>query len=154
MPENQQVFRERQIEQPKIEQKQALVEYESKPLASEDKPLSDEKPIESLEIWEGESKKKYVNEYFNTHNIAHEFVWKMPTSEIDKFVRSELESREYEKTTKNYEAILSEIETEIGSENLELSKRLHKIVGYIRILNKLYKTRALKEKYLSHQTQD
>lgn len=149
MPENQQVFRERQVGQPETEQKQPLVEYESKPLSSEDKLLSDENPIESLEIWEGERKKKYVNEYFNTHNIAHEFVWKMPTSEIDKFVRSELESREYEKTTKNYKKILSEIETEIGSENLELSKRLHKIVGYIRAMQKLYKARALREKYLS-----
>lgn len=148
MSENQSVFRERQVEQPEAEQKQPLVEYESKPLSPEDKPLRDEKPIESLEIWEGENKKKYVNEYFNTHNIAHEFVWKMPTSEIDKFVRNELNSREYEKTTNNYKEVLAEIEKEIGSEKLELSKRLQKIVGYIRAINKLYKARELKEKYL------
>lgn len=132
---------------------QPKVEYENNPLSPEDKPLGDEKLIESLEIWEGENKKKYVNEYFNTHNIAHEFVWKMPTSEIDKFVRSELESKEYEKTTENYKSILAEIEKEIGSDKLELSKRLQKIVGYIRAMQKLYKARALREKYLSTQTQ-
>jgi hypothetical protein len=115
-----------------------------------DNPLkdSDLKPINNLEVWEGENKKKFVNEYFNTHNIYHEFVWKMPISEIDKFVRHEMESMGQEKTTINYQDILKNIESQIGSEKLELSKRLNKIVGYIRAINKLYKARELKEKYL------
>lgn len=138
-----------QPEAPQVEVKTPLVEYESKPIDSSDK--IGETKLDKLDLWEGESKKKYVNEYFNTHNIAHEFVWKMPTSEIDKFIRQELDSKEYEKTTENYKSILSEIEKEIGSEKLELSKRLQKLVGYIRALNKLYKARKLKESYLTSE---
>jgi len=102
----------------------------------------------NLEAWEFESNKKYVNEYFNTHNIGHEFTWKMPLAQIDKYIKGELESREYEKTTKNYEKILQEIETEIGSGPLELSKRLRKIIGFLGILKKQKALRALKQKYV------
>lgn len=101
-----------------------------------------------LEIWEGLNRKKFVNEYFDTHNTADDFNIKMPTSEIDKFIRAELEKLGYEKTTDNYKKILSEIEEEIGSTNLEQSKRFQKITGYIRALRKLYEAKALKEKYL------
>lgn len=114
-------------------------------------PPEETQNFDKLEIWEGENNKKYVNEYFNTHNIAHEFIWKMPISEIDKFIRSEMETKEYEKTTKNYKEILAEIESKIGSEKLTLSQRLHKITGYIRALSKLYKARELRNKYLSSE---
>ena len=73
---------------------------------------------------------------------------KMPTSEIDKYIRSELEKLGYEKTTENYKKILAEMESEIGSDRLELLKRFQKITGYIRAINKLYKARELKARYL------
>ena len=108
--------------------------------------MSDAPPKE-LGIWEGVKNKKYVNEYFNTHNIGHEFEWKMPLAKIDKYIKGEIESREYEKTTENYQKILQEIETEIGSGSLELSKRLSKIIGYLGVLKKQKALRELKQKY-------
>lgn len=92
---------------------------------------------EGLEAWETEGKKKFINEYFDTHNIGGEFVVKMPLSKIDKFIRAELEERRYEKTTTNYRSILAEIEEEIGSSRLEFFERIYKLNGYIRAFTRL-----------------
>lgn len=112
------------------------------------KDVSDAKEMEKLAIWEGEKGKRYINEYFDTHNVSHEFTVKMPTSEIDKYVKAEMEDRGIEKTTKNYREILNEIEREIGSEKLQLFKRFSKLTGYIRAMNKLKSAKALRQKYL------
>lgn len=72
----------------------------------------------------------------------------MPTSEIDKFVRAEMEERGFEKTIDNYQEVLREIEEEIGSSRLELFKRFTKLTGYIRAMAKFRKAKALKEKYI------
>lgn len=106
----------------------------------------------TLEVWEGLNRKKFVNEYFDTHNTADDFMIKMPTGEIDKYVRSELERLGYEKTIDNYKKVLAEIEGEIGSENLEMLKRFQKITGYIRALNKLNQAKTLRQKYLITDT--
>lgn len=116
------------------------------PLRPEDK-IGNEEDFEDITLWEGEKNKKYVNEYFNTHNIAHEFMWKMPLSQIDKYIREEMDSREYEKTTTNYRDILREIETEIGSEKLQLYKRLQKIAQYIQVSKKYRAIREKKESF-------
>ena len=122
------------------------VEEIGRPLSPEDK-IGNEENFESLEIWEGEKSKKYVNEYFNTHNIAHEFMWKMPLAQIDKYIREEMDSREYEKTKTNYRDILNEIESEIGSEKLQLQKRLQKIAQYIQVSRKYRAIREKKESF-------
>ena len=146
------VFRER-VESP-VEPEiapQAPLEMKSDELAGNEKKVQDEPTNEEkkLDIWEGLWRKKYVNEYFDTHNTSDDFTVKMPTSEIDKYVRSEIERLGYEKTTENYKKVLADIETEIGSDRLELFKRFTKITGYIRAVNKLNKAKALKEKYLN-----
>ena len=110
-------------------------------------PITEEE--KKLEIWEGLKNKRFVDEYFDTHNTSSDFTIKMPTSEIDKYVKAELETLGYEKTTDNYKKVLSEIEEQIGSTHLELSKRFTKITGYIRILNKIALQKKLKAKYLN-----
>lgn len=129
---------------------QAPLELKSDELPANVSKASDPQTQEErkLDLWEGLSKKRYINEYFDTHNIGEEFMVKMPTSEIDKYIRSELEKLGYEKTIDNYKKVLEDVEEEIGSNRLELFKRLQKITGYIRAVNKLYKAKALKEKYL------
>lgn len=144
------VFRERVETTPEIPEdngspKPALEEVGT-PLRPEDR-IGNEEEFEKLELWEGEKNKKYVNEYFNTHNIAHEFMWKMPLAQIDKYIREEMDSREYEKTTTNYKDILKEIETEIGSEKLQLYKRLQKIAQYIQVSKKFKAIREKKESF-------
>lgn len=145
---NGEVFRERVVEAP--EQPIAIPEPTpevGKPLRPEDK-LSTETE-KSLVLWEETHGKRFVDECFGTHLTSSEFSVKMPTSEIDKYIRGELESRGYEKSVENYRDILREIESEIGSEKLNLMKRFQRITGYIRVLNKIKKARELKEKYLA-----
>ena len=146
------IFRERTVESPSVE-----------PTSTSPLPLTDEKvPVGALKtsdietaeernltVWEELNHSRFVDEYFNTKNTSHEFIVKMPTSEIDKFVRGELQSREMENTVDNYKSILQEIEQEIGSNNMELFKRFNKLTGYIRAIMKLNKAKALKASYLA-----
>lgn len=103
----------------------------------------------NIEIWEGLNRGRFVDEYFGTKAISSEFMVKMPTSEINKFILSELDARGYAKTVDNYRNVLQEIEHEIGSDRLELFKRFQKLTGYIRAVQKLNKAKELKEKYLA-----
>lgn len=127
---------------------------ELKPLESDEignaKPIKDELSDDekNLTVWEGLNHTRFIDEYFNTKNTGHEFVIKMPTSEIDKFVKSELKEREQENTIDNYRRILDEIENEIGTKQMELFKRFNKITGYIRAMKNLRKAKALKESYI------
>lgn len=144
------IFREK-ITTEAVESDNTTIPTETKDVVTDkDVPQTKEaQDFGKLEIWECENKKKYVHEYFGVHNTSHEFTVKMPTAEIDKFIREQLDERGYEKTTKNYKEILAEIEQEIGSDKLELFKRFNKLTGYIRILRKLYATKKMKEKYLN-----
>jgi hypothetical protein len=111
-----------------------------------DIPTPEEK---NLDIWEGLNRRKFITEYFPIKEFSEEFNLKMQTSKIDKFIREELGKRKYEKNIENYEAILKEIEEEIGSSRLELFERIKKLVGYVNVVNRLNKLKALKEKYLT-----
>ena len=143
------VFRER-ITQPEPEPVAEPIKEEGEELNPDDKPLKDKgDTIVDLEVWEGENKKKYVNEYFGTHNISHEFMVKMPTAEIDKFVRSEMERKGFEMTLANYHLVIGELEDAIGSKNLQLLKRFKNLTTYIRWLNK---KRAAEEKIKLYTT--
>ena len=128
----------------------APVELESDELDGTESKVSDELTVDekTLDIWEGLHSRKYATEYFNLGNIDGEFNLKMETSIIDKYIKGELENKKYEKNIDNWKEVLSEIEKEIGSERMELFSRIKKIVGYINVLNKLYKARELKNKYL------
>ena len=148
MPDDQSIFRH------KVEAEIPAETGSTKPVAldigrgerPEDK-IGEDTPLEKLELWEGEKNKKYVNEYFNTHNIGHEFAWKMPLAQIDKYVREEMESRGWDKTTSNYRDIIEEIENEIGTKRLTLQQRLHKIAQYIQVTKKINALREKKESY-------
>lgn len=104
--------------------------------------------ISELEIWEGENHRKFGHDYFKIREFAHEFPVKAQFGAIDKFVKEQLEERQYAKTTENYQKILQEIETEIGSTNLDTFSRLKKLFGYVQAITKLYKAKKLKESYL------
>ena len=101
----------------------------------------------NLEVWETENNRKFGEDYFKIREIAHEFNIKMDFGNIDKFVKSELARRSYENTTENYQKVLQEIESEIGSTNLDTFSRLKKLAGYANALNKLYKAKELRDKF-------
>ena len=120
----------------------------------DDTAINETKDPEMLEIWEAEKGKKFVNEYFGSHIIGNTFQVKMPMGEINKFILERMETDGMEKTTKNYREMLSQIEQEIGSEKLTFFKRMEKLTGYIRAMQKLYRARALRDKYvLAHQSE-
>lgn len=150
MPDSQ-VFRERVASTPEAPAAPTVSapqeSYELK--GGETKASTPETPEErTIDIWEGLNRKRYIDEYFDTHATSSEFMVKMPTSEIDKFIRAEMEERGFEKTIDNYQEVLREIEEEIGSSRLELFKRFTKLTGYIRAIMKFRKAKALKEKYI------
>lgn len=143
------IFRERVTEEPVTPVIQEVPEEKGAPLDPNVAGLKDVgDTIDSLAIWESEKGKRFIDEVFNTHITGSEFLIKMPTSEIDKYIRGELDERGFEKTTKNYREILQDIERQIGSDKLSLMKRFTKITGYIRIINKIKKARELQKKYL------
>jgi hypothetical protein len=107
------------------------------------------KEEERLEIWEGLHSRKFVTEYFDIGNIDGEFNLKMDTSVIDKYIKSELETRKYDKNIDNWKSILAEIEKEIGSDRMETFSRIKKIVGYIKVVQKINEFKKKKELYKS-----
>ena len=130
--------------------------HEAKPFIESEAPAGADKasePLtkeeENLEIWEGLHRTKFVVDYFNIKEYANEFGLKMQTATIDKYIKGELENRKYEKNTENWKKVLGEIESEIGSNRLELFERIKKITGYIRALNRLNEAKKKKELYTS-----
>lgn len=112
-------------------------------------PLTEEE--KTLDIWEGLNNCKYLSDYFKIKAYEGEFSLKMQTSQIDKYIRAELETRGYEKNIDNYKKVLQEIESEIGSDRLETFKRITKITGYIRALKRLNEAKKRKELYKAYR---
>ena len=97
----------------------------------------------SLEVWENENKRKYGIDYFDIRETSNEFPIKAQFGFVDKFVKSEIESRGLKSSKENYAKILSEIENEIGTKDMERFKRLQRIFNYIQVMKKY---RDIKEK--------
>lgn len=111
---------------------------------TQDEALSEEK---TLDIWEGLNRRKYGEDYFDIRNIAHEFPLKAQLGFIDKWIKSEIESKGYEKNIENYQKIISEIETELGTSPFDPYKRLQKIFSYLQVVKKISELNSRKEKY-------
>lgn len=100
-----------------------------------------------LEVWETENRRKFSVDYFDAKALSADFQTKMLLSKVDKFIKAELEEKQYAKTTYNYHNLLTEIENYLGSSRMELYARLNKIIGYIDVINKEKSLRKLKESY-------
>lgn len=132
------VFREaRPLQNPSLDISKKSDVTDNKSYAINKETDIDETFNNSLEAWELEKHKKYVNEYFDTHNIYKDFSVKMQVSMIDKFVREQMSENDKENTIPNYKEALNKIEKEIGSDKLELFERFKKINGYIKVMKKL-----------------
>ena len=145
---NREIFRTREIpietkpiETTQPKETEGLVEKGEELSIKSNPPKHDQ-----LTDWETENG-KYGLEIFNIKEIANEFPLKVNFSIIDKYIKSEIESRNYEKNTENYQKILEEIESEIDTTRLESFTRLQKLASYIKVLNKLNEAKKLKEKY-------
>ena len=139
------VFKTRVVESP---QEPEIAPQGPKPTPSDNIPPGADKATDTptveektLDIWEGLNRTKFINEFFKIREYADEFGLKMQTATIDKYVRSELEKRSWEKNIDNWQKVLSEIETEIGSDRMELFQRIKKITGYVQAVNRLNKAK-------------
>lgn len=107
-----------------------------------------EKKIENLDIWEGENKRKLLIDLMDVRETSHEFNIKMDIGKIDKFIKSEMETRQWEKTVENYKKILAEIEGKIQTTNLERFERIKRLAGYSSVMERQIKLNEEKKKWL------
>ena len=104
------------------------------------------KPQDTLDMWE-KNNGQYGLEYLGIKEIAKDFTQKMQFSTLDKYIKAEMDERGYDKTPKNWQDILGEIENEIGSKGLSAYDRLKKLNNYVKVLQKFKAAKKLKESY-------
>ena len=136
---------------PEIEP-QAYLPVQSDKLSGNETKLVDEPSSEEnkLEIWEGLNRRKYGHDYFDIRATAETFPIKAEFGAIDKFIKSEMQSREMEMTIQNYESLLREIEQEIGTSQTETYKRINKLFHYIQTIKKYREIKLKKEALKSY----
>lgn len=102
---------------------------------------------ENIEIWESENRREYAQDYFKIREFVGEFPLKVQYKFVDKYVKGELEERGWEKSVKNWEKIIGELEDEIGSKELTQFKRMQKLFSYIQVVKKMQDLKKKKELY-------
>lgn len=101
----------------------------------------------NLDDWEI-TNGKYGLDYMGIKEIGKTFPLNAQFGIIDKFIKSEIEERGYDKTTSKWQEILKEIEDEIGSSRLNSYERLKKISSFVNILKKQKELKKKKELYI------
>lgn len=114
----------------------------AKPL-DEDAPKSEDS---QLERWETENG-KYGAEFFGIKEIVKTFPLSVQFGAVDGYIKSEIQERELEKTTENYQKILSEIEGEIHTGRMETYARLKRLSEYVSVMKKMQELRKKKESF-------
>lgn len=138
------VYREKVVETPEAPLVPGPVQPEAKPI--EDFHQQTEDTL--VEVYETEKGHKIADSYFGLREVAvGDFNVKMTLARIDKFIKGELDSKQYDKTTRNYKGLLSELEGKIGSSRLNGKARLQKILTYIGLMQKTAHLQELKEKF-------
>ena len=139
-----------EVHKEKIEPKETIIEVKKTPdtVDNTDGLAETTKEIKNIEEYEIEKGHKFAENYFDVRNIvAEDKIMRMEISQIDKYIKNKIEKNGMAKTVDNYSHLLSELENEIGSSRLETYKRIQKIIGYLKVLNKYNKLKELKEKY-------
>lgn len=139
-------FRERVVETPEAPPVPGPVQPDPKPVEDFHQQTEDE----LVEVFETEKGHKIADSYFGLREVAvGDFNVKMTLARIDKFVKGELDSKQYDKTTRNYKGIIAEMEGKIGSAKLNGKARLQRILAYIGLAQKTQRLKELKEKFFS-----
>lgn len=139
-------FRTRQTPTPEAPLIPGPVQPTAKPLES----FSAAENPERLDVYEFEKGHKLADSYFNLREVsAGDWNVKMNLARIDKYVKSVLESKQYDSTTSNYREILSELESQVNSTKLMGKARLQRILTYINLLQKTDHIKQLKAKFFA-----
>lgn len=99
-------------------------------------------PARPQDTWESESG-KYISKLFEIEGLEKTMPLKIQYGMLNNYVQSELDERGWEGNKKNWQAILSELEGELGTGRLETYARMKKIADYL-MIQKKYK--EIKEK--------
>ena len=105
--------------------------------------IKQESPLDMWELQNG----KYGAEYLGIKEISKQFPYNAQFSILDKYIKSELEERGYDKTPEHWQDVLAEIEGEIQTSKLNAIDRLKKLSNYVRILQKLNAVKKMKEQF-------
>lgn len=125
------------------------VQPDPKPIDSKQNNIASD-GITRLDIYEIERGQKYATDYFGLRDIsAGDFKIKMDLSRIDKYLKEEIKTKEYDSTITNYKNLIAEIESKINSTMLSPQKRLQKIINYISLMQKMQKLEEQKKAFLS-----
>lgn len=100
-----------------------------------------------LDVYEKENG-KLLPSVFDVKNLAHTFPLKAELGAINNYIRSEIEARKMESNKENFEKILSEIEEQIGTKEVERLKRINRIFNYVKVLNKYNQIKEKKNSYI------
>lgn len=105
-----------------------------------------EAPIEAYQSREG---RPYIVDMLDVANVYRETGLGDFVKSIDAYVLKQIEDRSLESTKKSYEAVISQLESELGlDENLSFDKRLEKLASYIIILTEQGRIDALRKSLL------
>jgi hypothetical protein len=135
-----------------------IAPHEPIPLKSDIVPPGSEKAQEELtseeeklEIWEGLNRRKFGHDYFDIRETADTFPIKAEFGFIDKCVKAEMAEQGLDMNIHNYEKFLRSIEEQIGTQDLNVYKRINRIFQYLKTLQKYKEIKKRKDSYLSSQ---
>lgn len=104
-------------------------------------------PTRPQEGWETNTK-EYVTELFGMQEIAGEFPYKMQIGALDKYIKSEIESRGWSQDNEHYTKILHELVGETGTEDTEVFTKMKRLYEYVQVVTKLNALKKKKEDFL------
>lgn len=106
------------------------------------------KVVKPQEDWESDTV-KYGLKLFGIEETYKEFPLKLHYGALKNYIAEQLSERGWEHNTKNFHALLNEIEGEIGTGKLETYSRLKKLYEYIQVSKKFKAIREKRDAFLN-----
>ncbi len=134
--------------EPKEEAQPIPGPVQPKPEAELTEGKLEKEPILRLDVWENEKGHKFAEDYFEIREIvAEDKIMRMKMGMVDKYIKALIEKKGYSNTIDNYAHLLNEIEAEIGTNRMDVFKRLEKLSEYVKVMNKFNHIKELRDKY-------
>lgn len=120
------------------------------PIAKEIEEHHEQETPERIDIYEFEKGHKIADSYFGMREVAlGDFNVKMSLARVDKYVKSVIESKQYDNTVDNYRSIIADIESKINSTKLMGKARMQRILTYITLMQKTDHIKKLKDNFFN-----
>ncbi len=113
--------------------------------ASEESDEPKERP-NALSNWELEHG-KYGVELFGIKEVIKEFPYGMQFGAIDNWIKAEIAERGLEPSPKAYQRLLEELESETGTEDIDVYDKMKKLSEYIKVIKKYREIKKKKESF-------